>query len=157
VEDGLLDAKVRVWDWGQYFGRGDWLHDVVYSSAARINDLSKVPQPLFNMTSDVDPGSVKYSDWMAGTTDVRGYGIVIKKSDDSSLQLLVDLKFKLIDFKVWFPKSKTNYGYSNIFTPDLNPKSIVDAFWYGIGEDGVTSKLDTLLSGFLDNDKPMKM
>jgi hypothetical protein len=153
--DDLLDAKVRVWTWSQYMGRGDWLHDVVLSSAARIKDPGKVPQQLFEITSDVDSGAVSFFDWMAGTNDVRGYGVRIEHPVGATFQMIVDLKFRLVDFKVWFPGSKVNYGYSNIFSPDLDPKDVVDAFWGGRNEEGITSRLDVVLHGFLDNDKPM--
>jgi hypothetical protein len=153
--DDLLEAKVRVWTWSRYIGKGDWLHDVVLSSASRITDSAKIPQPLFDMTSDVPSDVVSFFDWLAGTNDVKGYGVTIEHRIGATFQMVVDLKFRLVDFKVWFPISRINYGYSNIFTPELDPKDVVDAFWGGGDEAGITSRLDKILNGFLDTDKPV--
>jgi hypothetical protein len=136
-------------------GRGDWLHDVVLSSAARITDLAKVPQQLFDMTSDIDSGAVTYVDWMSGNSDVKGYGVTVKHKVGATLRMIVDIRFRLVDFKVWFPVSKTNYGCSNIFDPDMSPKAVVDAFWKGKDELDIANRLDVILHGFLDNDKPV--
>jgi hypothetical protein len=151
----LIEAKVRVWTWSQYMGKGDWLHDVVLSSAARIADLAKVPQPLFEITSDVDPGAVSFFDWMAGTNDVSGYGLLIQHRIGATLQMIVNLKFKLVDFSVGFSDTETKYGYSNVFTPDLEPKAVVDAFWGGGNRTEITDRLDVALHGFLNSNEPI--
>jgi hypothetical protein len=61
----------------------------------------------------------------------------------------------VVDFKIWFPASKVNYGYSNVFKPELSAKAVVDAFWGGENEEDITSRVDVVLEGRLDNDKPM--
>jgi hypothetical protein len=133
----------------------DWLHRRVFSSAARIKDNSKIPQQLFDMTSDVDLSAVSFADHMLGGNDVRGYMVGVIKPGAERLELLVDSFFQLVDFKVWFPVSRTNYGITNIFQPGLQPKRIIDAFWAGKGEDDTTHRIDVVLEGRLDNDKPL--
>jgi hypothetical protein len=136
-------------------GLDDWLHRKVFSSSARIRDNLKIPQQLFNMVSDVDISAVSFADHMLGGNDVRGYMVGIIKPKKERLELLVDSSFQLVDFKVWFPVSRTNYGITNIFQPGLQPKRIIDAFWAGKGEDDTTHKIDVVLEGRLDNDKPL--
>jgi Fe-S-cluster formation regulator IscX/YfhJ len=149
-----VEDRVRVWNWGQYLFLEDWRHELVASSAARIKDSSKVPQQLYEITADVDPDAVKYSDWMAGTNDVKGYFIEVKKSNFAKLDVITDLRFRLADFKAWFPTSKirTSYGFSNYFAGNVTPKLVVDAFWAGVDEEDIIQKLDVAVLGRLDND-----
>jgi hypothetical protein len=152
-----MEGKVRVWSWGTYLFLEDWKHELVLSSAARIKDPSKVPQQLYEITEDVDLdiGTVTYSDWMAGTNDVKGYVIVVNKLDFAKLEVIVDLRFRLADFKVWFSTSKdrVSYGYTNFFTPELTPKKVVDAFWGGRYEEEIVARMDVVVGGRLDNDR----
>jgi hypothetical protein len=67
----------------------------------------------------------------------------------------IDLRFRLVDFKVLFSGRKESYGYSNWFSPELSPKDVIDAFWGGIDGGDILRRLDVLLHGFLDNNKPM--
>jgi hypothetical protein len=150
-----VEGRVRVWNWGQYLFLRDWKHELVASSAAKIKDPSKVPQPLYEITADVDPDAVTYLDWMAGTNDVKGYFIEVKKSNFAKLDLLVNLRFRLADFNAWFPTSKDrpSYGFANYFADDVTPKAIVDAFWGGDNEEDIAQRLDIVVKGRLDNDK----
>jgi hypothetical protein len=131
----------------------DWRH--VFSSAARIYDVTKIPQALFDMVADVDSSAVVFSDRMLGSNDVRGYLVTVVKPDLARLEVLVNLAFRLINFKVWFPGSKSNYGLTNFFQPSLSPKRVIDAFWRGNSEEGITESLDVLVGGRLDSDKPL--
>jgi hypothetical protein len=139
--------------WGAYMDVDDWMR--IYSSAARISDPAKIPQALFDMVSDVDYSQVAFGDHMLGTNDVKGYLVTVVKPNLARLEVLVNLSFKLINFKVWFPGSQTNYGITNFFQPSLSPKSVVDTFWEGGTEEAITWGLDILVEGRLDNDKPL--
>jgi hypothetical protein len=149
-------GKIRVWNWGDYLFLEDWEHRLVLSSVARIRDPNKVPQPLYEIVADVDSDAVTFSDWMAGTNDVKGFFIEVRKFNFAKLDVIVDLRFRLVDFKVWFPTSKerVSYGFSNFFDPGLTPKAVVDAFWGGRNEDEIVTRLDVVVGGRLDNDKP---
>jgi hypothetical protein len=153
MEDDF-NGYARVWNWGDYFFLKDWRHELVSSSAARIKDPGKVPQPLYEITADVDSDAVNYSDWMAGTNDVKGYFIEVWKHNFAKLDVLVDLRFRLVDFKAWFPTSsdRTSYGRSNYFADEVTAKEIVDAFWGGSYEEEIVNRLDVAVRGRLDND-----
>ena len=146
----ISEGKQIVAHWGAYLVDGDWMHEKIYSSAAMINDVSKIPQELFDITSDVDPSCASYYDWMAGSNDVRGYCLVILRRGFARLEMVVGLNFKLVDFKVFFQELKSPYGFSNTFSDNITPKSLIDAFWTGKDEKEVRSKLDVLLNGRLD-------
>jgi hypothetical protein len=143
-----------VWNWDDYLFLEDWRHGLAVSSAARIKDPSRVPQQLYDITADVDSEAVVYSDWMAGTNDVKGFYIEVRKFKFAKLDVVVDIGFRLVDFKAWFPTSKdrNSYGFSNYFDDKVTPKAIVDAFWGGRNEGEIISRLDVAVQGRLDND-----
>ena len=136
--------------WGHYLVIGDWLHEKIHSSAARINNYKDIPQELFDITSNVEPSSASYFDWMAGSNDVKGYCIVVLRGNFARLEMVLNLKFALADFKVSFKSDDVPYGFSNTFSDNITPKSIVDAFWRGVNEKDIRNKLDVLLNGRLD-------
>jgi len=136
--------------WGQYRCSQDWMHEKIQSSAARISDVSKVPQELYEITSDVDTDCVSYFDWMAGGNDIKGYMVRVVKGDWAALDMVLDLRFVMQDFKVYFPKVNGHYGFSDIFLDGAKAKELIDAFWSGQTEKEIKNKLDILLNGRLD-------
>jgi hypothetical protein len=88
---------------------------------------------------------------------LKGYLVVVEKSDFAKMEVIVNLQFRLVDFRVWFPNSSDHaqYGYTNVFMPGLNPKAVVDAFWGGRDENAIVSRLDAVLEGRLDSDSPV--
>jgi hypothetical protein len=155
--DGKYRAGARVRSWGTYLFLGDWRHERVLSRATRIEDPGKVPQPLCDMAADVDLEDAIFLDWVTANDALKGYLVVVEKSDFAKMEVIVDLRFRLVDLRVWFPKSTDHaqYGYTNGFLPGLNPKEVLDAFWGGRDENDIVSRLDVVLEGRLEYDSPV--
>jgi hypothetical protein len=152
---GSYKVKYLVKRKNYYIGRDDWLHDVVLPNESKITDPSKIPQQLFEITAAVGEGFVSFFDWVAEFNGEKGFGVSIEHEVGATFQMTVDTDFRVVDFKIWFPASKVNYGYSNVFVPELHPKAVIDAFWGGKNEEDITSRVDVVLEGRLDDDMPM--